>query len=609
MKRLDPRLALVLCVALLGAAIALPGGASAATTKRSDPGLGQPQVEALIELQHPRGLNRFVREVSDPTSRHYRQYESVEELVTRFGASKQTQNEVLSWLEARGLNGSVSPSGAFATAPMPGRRAADLLPRASPASASAIPRLGRRIPVALRGAVQRVALLSTRPAVTHYHPSSAQASGGGAKISGGGQKQPYRSILPHSGTAGGCAAGSSGGVEAGFEPFTPNQYLTAYGHAAMHEEGLRGQGQTVALVETGGFRRSDIVTFDRCFGAKTPPIRAVPVAVKGPRAPEDETTLDLSMLSVGAPKLDRILVYEGPESLGGVAFTAGTALGSPGHRPDLISISLGFCEPELSGSVILRNAFDNVFAVAAGAGISVLVSSGDSGSSGCRAENEKSQETTALPILSVSLPASSPYATAVGGTNLRLSKKNRIKQEIVWNDFPIQPAGGGGGGSIVSPRTPWWQAGIHRYGPGRKVPDIAALADIFPGYSFFCTAASCEPNEDEVFGWGSIGGTSAAAPLMAAGVALANQYVEKRGQPPLGFLNPLLYRLGANGRTRRGAFTDVVKGNNDLGRLLPVEAGGGNPLGCCQARSGYDWASGWGSLKLPGFAKLAAAAG
>jgi subtilase family serine protease len=607
LKRLDPRLALVLCAALLGAAIALPGGASAAATKLSDPGLGQPQVEALIELQHPRGLNRFVREVSDPTSRHYRQYESVEELVTRFGASQQTQNEVLSWLAARGLDGSVSPTGAFVTATMPRRRAADLLPRAGAASASATARLGRRIPVALRGAVERVALLNTRPAVTH-DTSSARASGAGAKASGG-QKQPYRSILPHSGTAGGCAAGSSGGVEAGFEPFTPNQYLTAYGHAAMHEEGLRGQGQTVALVETGGFRHSDIATFDNCFGVKTPPIRVVPVAVKGPLTAEDETTLDLSMLSVGAPKLDRILVYEGPESLGGVAFAAGTALGSPGHRPDVISISLGFCEPELAGSVILRNVFDNIFAVAAGAGISVLVSSGDSGSSGCRAENEKSQETTALPILSVSLPASSPYATAVGGTNLRLSKKNRIKEEIVWNDFPIQPAGGGGGGSIVSPRTPWWQAGIHRYGPGRKVPDIAALADIFPGYAFFCTATSCEPNEDKIFGWGSIGGTSAAAPLMAAGVALANQYVEKRGQPPLGFLNPLLYRLGANGRTRRGAFTDVIKGNNDLGRLLPVEAGGGNPLGCCQARSGYDWASGWGSLKLPGFAKLAAAAG
>lgn len=44
-------------------------------------------------------------------------------------------------------------------------------------------------------------------------------------------------------------------------------------------------------------------------------------------------------------------------------------------------------------------------------------------------------------------------------------------------------------------------------------------------------------------------------------------------------------------------------------RRRSVEAGGGKPIGCCQAKAGYDWASGWGSLKIAGFAKLAAAAG
>ena len=91
----------------------------------------------------------------------------------------------------------------------------------------------------------------------------------------------------------------------------------------------------------------------------------------------------------------------------------------------------------------------------------------------------------------VSLPSSSPYVTAVGGTNLELTKQNRIKREIVWNDLPIQPGGGGGGGSIVSPHRPWWQAGIKRYGTGRIVPDIAALADIYPGYAYYCTATPC----------------------------------------------------------------------------------------------------------------------
>ncbi|HEX5712021.1 MAG TPA: S53 family peptidase [Solirubrobacterales bacterium] len=603
MKRLG--LPLLLCFALL--CLALPAAAGAA--KKGVIGLGEKRVEALIELHHPRGLNHFVRAVSDPSSPRYRDYASVEQLVNRFGAKEKTQRKVLSWLAARGVRGEVSPTGMQVFATLSRRQAGALRPATARASAAA--GVSARVPAALRSAVARVALLSTRTAATHHVGATEAGIEAGEAGSAGAAKpgEPYRSILPHSGTAAGCAEGSSGGIEPGLEPFTPNQYLTAYGHAALHARGLTGKGQKVALVETGGFKHSDIVTFGRCFGFKPPPIKVVPVKVGKPLPAEDETTLDLSMLTVGAPGLEKIYVYEGPESLGGVALTAGTALGTPGHRPDVISISLGFCEPELAGNLALRNAFDNVFAVAAGAGISVLVSAGDQGSSGCRAKDGKTGETTALPMTTVSLPASSPYVTAVGGTNLALSRKNRIKAEVVWNDSVLTPWGGGGGSSLISPRTPWWQAGIDRYGPGRKVPDIAALADLIPGYALYCTAVpSCLSPGQKASGWTSVGGTSAAAPLMAAGVALANQYAAGRGQRDLGFLNPLLYQLGAKGKARAGAFTDVVTGNNDLGRALPPEAGGGKPLGCCQAKTGYDWASGWGSLKLPGFARLAAAA-
>ncbi len=65
---------------------------------------------------------------------------------------------------------------------------------------------------------------------------------------------------------------------------------------------------------------------------------------------------------------------------------------------------------------------------------------------------------------------------------------------------------------------------------------------------------------------------------MASGVALADQFAAKHGQRPLGFLNPLLYELGAAGKTRREVFRDVTRGNDDLGTLLPKEVGGGHPL-------------------------------
>ncbi len=589
-------------VAALAAAALLAAPAAA----RPSIALPAQQVEALLQLRHPGGLDRFARAVSDPTSPRYRRYATVERLVARYGAKPKTRKRVLGWLRAHGLRGTVTASGTDVLVPIAANRAARLLPRAASARpGSAAARVGRRVPAALRGSVVAISLLGRRRAAPAS--SAGKASAAAAAASASGASRPYLSIRLHSGTASGCAAGSSGGAGPGYEPFTPNQYLTAYGLAAMHAKGLEGQGRTIAIVEGGGFKRSDIATFTRCFGGKPPPIRVVRVGL-GKYVPpaEDEPTLDVSMVAVAAPKA-KVYAYEGGGLEGSLIETAGAALGSRGHRPDVISMSYGFCEPQVSGQLAFRAAIDNIFAVAAGAGISVLASAGDQGSSGCRTFTPEGEE-TAAPVLAVSLPASSAYATAVGGTNLWLSRRNRIKGQIAWNDSPLQASGGGGGTSLLYPRTPWWQAKLGRYGLGRKLPDIAALADVAPGYALYCTAPECEPRAAAVYGWTSFGGTSAATPLMAAGVALVNQYAARRHLPPVGFLNPLLYRLGAKVRTRRGAFDDVVKGNNDIGSALAAAAGGGRPLGCCAARRGFDRASGWGSLKVPGFAKLAAAA-
>jgi tripeptidyl-peptidase-1 len=91
-----------------------------------------------------------------------------------------------------------------------------------------------------------------------------------------------------------------------------------------------------------------------------------------------------------------------------------------------------------------------------------------------------------------------------------------------------------------------------------------------------------------------------ATPLTAGGVLLANQYARRRGQPPLGFVNPLLYAAGAS-KAAGSVFDDVTQGDNDLGTMID-----GQPLGGFSARVGYDLASGWGSVDFPAFAKYAA---
>jgi tripeptidyl-peptidase I len=78
-----------------------------------------------------------------------------------------------------------------------------------------------------------------------------------------------------------------------------------------------------------------------------------------------------------------------------------------------------------------------------------------------------------------------------------------------------------------------------------------------------------------------IGGTSAATPLVAGMIALWQQQTKQLGQPPLGFVPPLLYSLAAS---TPAAFLDITVGTNDL-----------FSAGCCAARKGYDLASGLGS--------------
>jgi kumamolisin len=211
-----------------------------------------------------------------------------------------------------------------------------------------------------------------------------------------------------------------------------------------------------------------------------------------------------------------------------------------------------------------------------------------------------------LPILAVSNPASSPYATAVGGTNLSLTPDNAIAEQLVWNDTPIAQAGGGGGVSILYD-APWWQRKVSSAATGgaRLLPDIAALADVEPGYAIYCTAEpECASAPQVHPGWVSPGGTSVATPLTAGGILLANQAARKRGQPPLGFINPLLYAAGAS-RVGRTVFSDVTKGDNDLGTMITPPIGDGQPLGGFSASAGYDLASGWGSPDIPALSKYA----
>lgn len=567
------------------AALALATPASAA----EKPSSGVKLATMLIQLDHPGGLRKFVRQVSTPTSARYREYRSVNYLAKRYGAKPKQRAKALAWLARRGIDGEVGPTGSWITA--------SVKPRAVPAAFLADGVERRRlmregfeapVPAALTGVVDSVAILGSDPDA--FGPAALSAP-----------PTPPASGRPNTGTPSGCADGVATNYERGFpaayNSFTPNQYLTAYGHSKLQSQGLSGKGERVSLIEIDGYLPEDIRTFADCFGVRVPPIRQHLIGLDSVPPIQGETTLDLEVLAAAAPGLKRIDLYTNPGTEAGIFLSAAEAIAAKG-KPDVISVSLEGCEAGIQGQVTFVRAFDNTMAVAAGAGISTLIASGDQGSTMCSV----GPPIGSLPIPTASTPATSPWVTAVGGTNLVLDAQNRIADQVTWNDSPDAFAAGGSGLSILESR-PWYQRGAiskRRADGMRTVPDIAGLADVLPGYAIYCSAPTCPGAAD----WTPIGGTSAATPLFAGGVALLNEQAAKSGHANVGFLNPLLYAEGTGKRPGR-LFDDVTEGDTDLGTLIPPSAGGGQPVGCCSAGPGFDLATGFGSPYVDVLGKLA----
>lgn len=338
-----------------------------------------------------------------------------------------------------------------------------------------------------------------------------------------------------------------------------------------------GRPQIGIIAQGSGFQDSLVALQKACSGVSGTPARVFAPGNSVPLAPGDEGNLDVQMVVAAMVHAGRFPVYETNSANTGMFLAYLSALNSA-NRPSVLSNSYGSCEQQLPQNT--RPITDAVLTRLALVGTSALVAAGDRGSSSC-VNNETGLGNTSA---AVTYPASSKFVTAVGGTRLVLNRANAIKQEVSWNDTAwTVKYGGGGGSSKLFPR-PWWQPAAGTGNPAmRAVPDISAHAEAtFPGYPIFFAAAYPNNVVPE-------GGTSAATPLIAAGIALINAHRTSRGAPELGFLNPWLYQLP------RGTLRDVTVGTNDV-----------YGIGCCRARRGYDRASGLGS---PNFGALLAHSG
>jgi subtilase family serine protease len=359
----------------------------------------------------------------------------------------------------------------------------------------------------------------------------------------------------------------------------------AYGHGALLSAGYDGDGESVAFVEFSNYKPADVAVYQGCFGTSVPVVD-VPVA-GGTRLRYGalEVALDLQTAISAAPGMEAAYVYVAPPTLSMAAVINQIVADRPHTGVTAVSISWGRCERLIAPARTAATA--QALQLAAAAGMSVFVASGDSGSLDCFG---------ILPA-SVDDPASQPFATGVGGTVLQF-RRTGAEREITWNGA----AGASGGGISRFWPKPSWQAGQGVVSPlssgvpcgaapglCRQVPDVALnAASGSHGYIVYCTSADCGGA-----GWMTVGGTSAAAPLLAGITADMNEYSRAHGGGRLGFASPFLYQTFA---AHPEAFHDVTLGDNQPG-----------PGTRFPATPGYDMATGVGSVDAVALAAQLAA--
>lgn len=594
-------------VVLVLAALAVTGTPRAASATDADIPMrivrpGSPPdlvhgVRAVFVLARQRtDLADYALAVSDPGSGVYGRHRSVEEIAAAFGASRATIERVVRFLDSFGAPAAIDVTRTFATT---------LLTRAqADAIFGADPGFTPSVPAELEGAVTTIfgtfrhaeaALqLPRRPRPDRILADAAAPWPAWNRISGSpapcpGGPEACTNPFPHPGPA------------AAYRTFTHDQLRTAYGIDAT---GLRGRGRSAVVVEWGeNVDPADLAAFLDGFGLPSLPFEQV--LIEGPASavtPGGEATLDVQTLAGMAPDLDRVTLITAPARTDEeyatywpiVYATALDRRQTGGRLTDVVSTSWGL-ECEQSGMVDpVVDTLETIFQTAAAAGVTLSMAAGDQGSSGCASRNPPFQPSD----LAIGYPMSSPWVTAVGGTSLELRDDNSIHDARVWNDWALQleqaipqqgcasppcrplPVWAGSGGESASFARPSWQTGATvAESTGRLVPDVAFLADVYPGVAMYFDGK-----------WDAGNGTSQAAPIFASLALLMNESNARAGRPRIGFASPLIYRLAARAP---GAFFDVVEGDNVIGDQEMQFA-----VDCCTASEGYDLASGWGSLFL-----------
>jgi kumamolisin len=503
------------------------------------------QLDLVLQLSDPAGLDTFLKDLYDPTSASYRHFVTPQEFTARFGPSQSDYDAVVRFANTYGfqvvggtrdsmdvqVKGSVANIEAafhvnMRTYQHPTENRTFFSPDAEPTL---------DLPFNLWH-ISGLDNYSLPHAMLENKDVYAQAHGIDAS-----------KVVSHATTGSGPSA----------------SFLGSDMRAAYYSGGLSGTGQKVGLFEYYGTDLADLTTyFTNTHQTNNVPITLLSTdgtstaCLKKSGCDDTEQTLDMTQAIGMAPGLAGLTMYVGSTD---TAIIGKMTTDSP--LAGTIGCSWGWTPVD-------PTSLEPYFKKMSAQGQNFFVASGDN----------STWKASTYPW-----PAEDPYVVTVGGTDLvTASPGGAWSSETAWVDS-------GGGISTDHLAIPAWQqlAGvINSTNKGstayRNGPDVSANAN----FTFYVCAdqTTCTAN--------SYGGTSFAAPMWAGYVALVNQQLALNSQPAIGFINPTIYAQNVSGGSLSPAYTtnfhDITSGTS----------------GSYSAATGYDLVTGWGSPNTGLFSAL-----
>jgi pseudomonalisin len=501
-------------------------------------------------------LQELLRAQQDPVSPYYHQWLTPQAFGQRFGASQKDLSRIVFWLESHGMQVDEVPASR----------------RSIVFSGSA-----GQVQSAFHTSIQKYSVQGESHFANATDVQIPQALA--PVIHGVVSLHDFRSASQIVAPAPNYTAAN------GVHFLAPQDWDVIYDVNPLFRQGLDGTGQSIAVLGRVDVALSDV----RAFRSKTGlPANDPLMIVNGPDpgfpncSDEAESALDVEWAGAIAKNATVKFVTSKSGATDGINLSAQYAVNN--NVAPIVTLSYGLCEAAYSAA---GNAFWNsLWQQAAAQGMSVFVSSGDSGAAGCDSMNVP----TATHGRGVNALCSSPYSTCVGGTLFNdvynsaqyWSATNGTDQssvlsyipEVAWNESGWSNAlfASSGGVSSVYSKPAWQSApGVPSDGM-RDVPDVAMSAAIHDAYLIQIQGG--------IF---YVAGTSAATPSLASVMALVLENTGARQ----GNANPTLYSLATSQLTSSAAniFHDVTSGNNSVPGVTGFNTG-----------IGYDLVTGLGSV-------------